>query len=163
MLEIEALSEMMDHIFQRPHQLFHLGNFQANILYQGAKSQKLHMNTPFPEPVPPWPAKANNIWLLDDFTEENGATEVVGGSHKLDYKPLKDDDVNIEVAKATAPMGSVLFTRTEISGIERAQTIPGAADWFAVQFCGQLHEGNCVWKDQSLIIFEEIKSTRLIV
>ena len=53
-------------------------------------------------------AKANSIWLLDDFTEENGATEVVGGSHRLDYKPTRDDDANIG-SKATAPVGSVLF------------------------------------------------------
>ena len=108
--------------------------------------------------MPPWPAKANSIWLLDDFTEENGATEVVGGSHKLDYKPTKDDDANIEVAKATAvPMGSVLFTH-EISGIERALNNSEAPRiGLLCSFAASYMKEIAFEEDQSLIISEEIK------
>jgi ectoine hydroxylase-related dioxygenase (phytanoyl-CoA dioxygenase family) len=32
----------------------------------------------------------NSIWLLDDFTEENGATRVVPGSHRSGRMPSDD-------------------------------------------------------------------------
>ncbi len=159
LLEIEALSEMMDHIFKRPthHQLFHLSSFQANILYPGAKSQKLHIDTPFPEPVPPWPAKANSIWLLDDFTEENGATEVVSGSHRLDYKPTKDDDANIGVEKAIAPMGSILFTHGNLWHRAGANNSEAPRIGLLCSFAASYMKEIASEEDQSLIISEEIK------
>jgi len=159
LLEIEALSEMMDYIFQRPthHQLFYLSSFQANILYPGAKSQKLHIDTPFPEPVPPWPAKANSIWLLDDFTEQNGATEVAPGSHRLDFKPTKEDDANREVIKVIAPMGSVLFTHGNLWHRAGANNSDAPRIGLLCSFAASYMKEIASEEDQSLIISDEIK------
>ncbi len=81
----------MEWIFDRktPHQKYFLSSFHANILGPGCPKQKLHIDTPVPEPLPDWPIKANSIWMLDDFTILNGATEVVPKSHKLKFKPKK--------------------------------------------------------------------------
>jgi ectoine hydroxylase-related dioxygenase (phytanoyl-CoA dioxygenase family) len=48
----------------------------------------------------------NTMWALDDFTEENGATVIVPGSHRTspDEQPPSTDAV-----VATMPAGSVMF------------------------------------------------------
>lgn len=109
-----VIYDAMEAIFDRPtiHQKFYLSSFQSNTLLPGASEQKVHIDTPFPEPLPLWPVKANSIWLLDDFTENNGATEVVPGSHLRTYKP-KPDEVK-ELIKVIAPAGSVLITHGQI-------------------------------------------------
>ncbi len=47
----------------------------------------------------------NTIWALTEFTHENGATQVIPGSHKWDYsrQPKPEEAVNAEM-----PRGSVL-------------------------------------------------------
>ena len=112
LLEIDSLYDALNKIFQRPteHPLFFLSSFQANILYPGACQQKLHIDTPFPEPLPPWPARVNSIWLLDSFDSENGATEVVPGTHKNAHKPSKEDNAEITTIPICGSAGSVLIT-----------------------------------------------------
>lgn len=127
LFEISLIDEFMNHIFDREtsHQKYYLSSFQATIVEPGSDRQKLHIDTPFPEPLPPWPVKANTIWLLDDFTSENGATEYVKGSHLLSFKPTPEDDNNIPVEKALGAAGSVLFTHGNLwhrAGENRAAT-----------------------------------------
>ena len=160
LLEIEELSDIMNFIFRRPtnHQLFHLSSFQANILHPGAERQKLHVDTPFPEPLPPWPAKANSIWLLDDFTEQNGATEVVPRSHVNKSKPTKEDDEFIECKKVTAPRGSVLFTHGNLwhragANLSSKPRI-GLLGSFAASYMKEIASE----EDQSLVISQEVKA-----
>ena len=160
LLVIDELSEIMNYIFRRPtsHQLFHLSSFQANILYPGADRQKLHVDTPFPEPLPPWPAKANSIWLLDDFTDDNGATEVVPESQTKSVKPTKEDDKNIEYTKVVARRGSVLFTHGNLwhrAGANRSMKPRiGLLCSFAASYMKEIASE----EDQSVIILPEVKS-----
>jgi len=55
----------------------------------------------------------NSIWLLDDFTEENGPTRIVPGSHKLNQLPqdvLDDQEAaHPEEIKLLAPAGTVFI------------------------------------------------------
>lgn len=105
--------EVMEWIFDRDtsHQKYFLSSFQANILGVGAAEQVLHIDTPVPDPVPIWPIKANSIWCIDEFTNSNGATIVIPGSHKFQRRPNKDHDQKAPgQIQITAPKGSVLIT-----------------------------------------------------
>lgn len=65
-----------------------LSSFCSLTLGPGQEAQPMHEDTqqiPLPRPHPP--LSINAIWALSDFTEENGATRVVPGSHRLDHAP----------------------------------------------------------------------------
>ncbi len=49
----------------------------------------------------------NSMWALTDFTEENGATRIVPGSHKLDHVP--EYGTHPDSIAAEMPKGSVLI------------------------------------------------------
>ena len=56
----------------------------------------------------------NTIWAVNDFTEENGATRVVPGSHEWPEDRQATDD---EVVQAVMPAGSVvIYSGTVIHG-----------------------------------------------
>ena len=109
---LPIIHNFMEWIFDRKtnHQKYILSSFQANILKPGAIRQKLHVDTPVPEPLPQWPMKANTIWMIDDFTNENGATEILPGSHKKKFKPKKKDENNKKIIKCCGKAGSILIT-----------------------------------------------------
>jgi ectoine hydroxylase-related dioxygenase (phytanoyl-CoA dioxygenase family) len=50
----------------------------------------------------------NSMWALTDFTEANGATRLVPGSHLLDSPDYHEDPTTIETIPAEMPKGSVL-------------------------------------------------------
>jgi ectoine hydroxylase-related dioxygenase (phytanoyl-CoA dioxygenase family) len=107
------VSTLMEAIFDRDtsHQKFFLSSFQASMVRPGAKAQALHIDTPVPNPLPPWEIKANTIWLLDDFTDKNGATEVVPGSHRYGRRPVNADlSDHLGLLKVEAPAGSLIVT-----------------------------------------------------
>ena len=58
-------------------------------------------------PAPPYPVTAVALWLLDDFTPENGATGIVPGSHLVLGPPPTAADYD-KVVPITAPAGSVV-------------------------------------------------------
>jgi ectoine hydroxylase-related dioxygenase (phytanoyl-CoA dioxygenase family) len=73
----------------------------------GEKAQVLHTDDGvYPFPRPHRELVVNTMWALDDFTEDNGATHVVPGSHRwTDRRPDKETTT----VRATMPAGSVMF------------------------------------------------------
>jgi len=89
-----------------------LGHYQLSApvgiqIGPGETAQVLHRDESI-YPLPPHeaPVVVNSMWPLDDFTEANGATRLVPGSHRWphDRRPGRDDDVIV----AEMPAGSML-------------------------------------------------------
>lgn len=53
-------------------------------------------------------ACCNIMWMLDDFTEETGATRVVPGSHMSGRQPDPEKDKDVETVAAVAPAGTAM-------------------------------------------------------
>ena len=67
------------HIFQRP---FKLGSLNGHDPMPNDGLQALHGDGP-PPATPQGPfTVVNSMWMLDDFTMENGATRIVPGTHR---------------------------------------------------------------------------------
>ena len=73
----------------------------------GETAQPLHTDDAvYPLPAPKPELVLNTMWALDDFTEANGATRVVPGSHRWATPPSEEE---AEVVRAVMPAGSVMF------------------------------------------------------
>jgi ectoine hydroxylase-related dioxygenase (phytanoyl-CoA dioxygenase family) len=73
----------------------------------GETPQGLHRDdVVYPIPWPHQQVVLNTMWALDDFTEHNGATVIVPGSHRSAPDDRPPDDA---VIVATMPAGSVMF------------------------------------------------------
>jgi ectoine hydroxylase-related dioxygenase (phytanoyl-CoA dioxygenase family) len=89
-----------------------LGHYQLSAptgieIGPGEHAQVLHQDQSI-YPLPPdYPdVVLNTMWALDDFTEANGATRLIPGSHRwVDRQPAPDDDIVF----AEMPAGSVAF------------------------------------------------------
>lgn len=88
-----------------------LGSLNSRIVRPGDGNQELHSDVPIElhrygvEP----PVMMNTVWPLVDYTEHNGATRVVPGTHQSHLKePPKGFDVKYEI-QALVPAGSVII------------------------------------------------------
>lgn len=94
--------------------LSHASNFQLHLtqvisIAPGESAQDIHRDQwafdffPFPKG---YEVQCNTIWNLDDFSEENGATRVIPGSHRREDKlRFKLEDTE----PVEMPRGSILF------------------------------------------------------
>jgi ectoine hydroxylase-related dioxygenase (phytanoyl-CoA dioxygenase family) len=72
----------------------------------GEKAQVLHRDEDiYPLPRPHAPVVVNSMWALCDFSEANGATRLIPGSHRWDPDRRPDER---EVVQATMSAGSML-------------------------------------------------------
>lgn len=96
---------LMSHLL---HPSFLLSSITANITGPGGHPMVLHYDQDYvPQPWPPVPLVANLIWMLDDFTEENGATRFVPGSHLEDHGGWTAANMGARAAESIAATGSV--------------------------------------------------------
>ena len=88
-------------------------SWTANTMYPGHGAINWHSDYPYWSKRSPWPVgnmAGQTVWMLDDFTEENGATGGVPGSHLRRHPPDGDtrawrDDGEV----LTGVKGSVVF------------------------------------------------------
>lgn len=81
-----------------------LSSITANIAAPGNVPQLLHTDQQYvPEPWM-YPVTLNVVWILDDFTAENGGTRMVPRSHMLTRGPVTE---NIETVPLTGKAGGV--------------------------------------------------------
>ncbi|MEX0783981.1 MAG: phytanoyl-CoA dioxygenase family protein [Dehalococcoidia bacterium] len=80
---------------------------QAIQIGPGETAQNLHRDDGvYPIARPHRELVVNTMWAIDDFTEANGATHVVPGSHKwVERVPAADEPVS----RAVMPAGSLMF------------------------------------------------------
>lgn len=76
-------------------------------IHPGEVAQPIHADDQvIPLPKPHRPVTANSMWAVTDFTEANGATRIIPGSHLADHSPAygsQHDSICAEM-----PAGSIL-------------------------------------------------------
>jgi ectoine hydroxylase-related dioxygenase (phytanoyl-CoA dioxygenase family) len=92
---------------------FVCSTWTSNTLLAGADTTYWHVDHPFWTIAPPYPVDppltAQVIWCLDEFSEKNGATSFIAGSHRRPHTPEHNADYRFESTTITAPAGSVIF------------------------------------------------------
>ena len=89
-----------------------LSTLTSNIIDPGAPDGGYHVDSVLggmPEPLPSFPLVANSLWLLDDFTPENGGTRHVPGIHLQRIKPPPGTTHHPDEVRLSAPKGSVFL------------------------------------------------------
>jgi ectoine hydroxylase-related dioxygenase (phytanoyl-CoA dioxygenase family) len=101
------IDEVMSHLLGRS---FLLSSLTANIAGKGGQEMFLHSDQGYISFPTPRPVVANIMWMLSDFTADNGATRLVPGSHLREENIAKQGlpDGDLDVVAATGPAGSAL-------------------------------------------------------
>jgi ectoine hydroxylase-related dioxygenase (phytanoyl-CoA dioxygenase family) len=111
-----------------------LSSLSAICLAPGQEPQPIHGDTQLiPLPRPHLPITVNSMWALTDFTEQNGATRIVPGSHRFDHSPDYDGSHETECAEMAA--GSILIWNSTLwhgGGENRTET---RRDGIASYYC----------------------------
>jgi ectoine hydroxylase-related dioxygenase (phytanoyl-CoA dioxygenase family) len=87
---------------------FLLSTLQSNRLHPGEQQQAWHTDDAFyfmPRPHR-LPLAVSVIWAIEEFTEDNGATEVIEGSHRWGME--HPDERELDIITATMPAGSAI-------------------------------------------------------
>ena len=100
----------------------------------GESAQPIHADDqliPIPKPHPP--TVCNTMWALTDFTEANGATRLVPGSHRADHSPEYGHPY--ESVPAEMPKGSVLVWHGSLWHGGGANTTKDRRSGIAMNYC----------------------------
>jgi ectoine hydroxylase-related dioxygenase (phytanoyl-CoA dioxygenase family) len=102
-----AVLEVMEHVLGFN---FLLSSTHANIAGPGGASMNVHADQTFARPPwPPYALVANSMWMIDDFTPDNGATRIIPGSHRWGRQPdYEIGEGDVETEPACGPAGSVM-------------------------------------------------------
>ena len=85
-----------------------LASLNSRVVRPGESRQAFHADVPEQFHRPGAPIMMNTIWMIDEFTEENGATYIVPGSHHSGLRrPPEGRRIGI-VHRAVGPAGSVV-------------------------------------------------------
>ncbi|TMC98952.1 MAG: phytanoyl-CoA dioxygenase family protein [Chloroflexi bacterium] len=106
MVEHPRVLDIVDHLLE-PNYL--LTACQVIHLLPGETEQAVHFDDGFysiPRPRPS--VSISTIWAVDDFTAENGATEVIPGSHRWDDAQLPGQD-DPRLQPVVMPAGSAVI------------------------------------------------------
>jgi ectoine hydroxylase-related dioxygenase (phytanoyl-CoA dioxygenase family) len=108
LVQNSAVLEIMEQILGYN---FMLSSTHANVAGPGGASMYLHADQTFCRaPWPDYPLVANSMWMLDDFTPENGATRIIPGSHRWNRQPdYLAGEGNTLGEPVCAPAGSVMI------------------------------------------------------
>lgn len=82
------------------------------------------------------PACVNVMWMLVDFSAENGGTNVVPGSHLYGRYPNKESQKGVETVAATGPAGTAMVFDGRIWHGTGANTSDGERLGLLTTFCG---------------------------
>lgn len=82
-----------------------LSSLTANIARPGGAPMYIHTDQLYVDFWTPKPLVANIAWMLDEFTEENGGTRLVPGSHLQAHREYQQADT----IAAVGPAGSALI------------------------------------------------------
>ncbi len=92
-----------------------LGNLSANICGPGCAGGYLHADQTFL--AEPWPEAGpqglNCAWAIDDFTDDNGATRIVPGSHLLN-RAVRPEEMATDTVALEAPAGSMIVFESRL-------------------------------------------------
>lgn len=83
-----------------------LSSVTANITQPGNIAQLLHTDQQYVREPWPHPVTVNVLWMLDEFTEENGATRVIPRSHLIGVAPK---GVELPTIPVTGPAGGAVL------------------------------------------------------
>jgi ectoine hydroxylase-related dioxygenase (phytanoyl-CoA dioxygenase family) len=122
--------ELIQHLLGQDILLF---SITANIARRGGEAQSLHGDQLFAPADIAFPLLANCLWMLDDFTADNGATRVVPKSHRAGRWPSAE--AHIETAPATGPAGTMMVWDGRLwhgTGVNRTDS---ARHGLLVAFC----------------------------
>jgi ectoine hydroxylase-related dioxygenase (phytanoyl-CoA dioxygenase family) len=100
----------------------------------GETAQPIHADDqliPIPKPHPP--TVCNTMWALTDFTEANGATRIIPGSHLRDHDP--DYGAPYDSVAAEMPRGSVLVWHGSLWHGGGGNTTPEPRVGIAMNYC----------------------------
>lgn len=111
-----------------------LSSLSAIMIDPGEQAQPIHADTqliPLPRPHPP--IAVNAMWALDDFTEANGTTRIVPGSHRFEQQP--EYGGVYETVAAEMPAGSVLIWNSALWHGGGANLTSGRRAGIACYYC----------------------------